>query len=64
MLSLAAGAAMIPETEIVRCARREAEERAAADGAITDAARDAHFSMAERYADRVWSLREAQANPL
>jgi hypothetical protein len=64
MLSLAAGATMTPETEIAHCRRRETEERLAAARALTDAAREAHFVMAERYADRVWSLSEAQADPL
>lgn len=39
--------------------RREAQERTAANLAKDPAVRDAHLAMAERYADRAWSLREA-----
>lgn len=46
-----------PEAEYRHCIRREKEERAAARGAPI-AAIEAHIVMAERYADRAWSLSE------
>jgi len=50
-------------TEIEYCREREQAERAAADAAADRAAHDAHFRLAERYADKVWSLSE-QADEL
>ncbi|WP_454884933.1 hypothetical protein [Sphingomonas oryzagri] len=44
--------------EIEHCARREAEERRLAAAAKDITARDAHLGLAERYADRAWSLSE------
>jgi hypothetical protein len=46
------------DTEVDFCLRREREERAAAAGATCLAVHDAHFVMAERYADRASSLIE------
>ena len=40
---------------------REAEERRASRAAASAAAREAHFQLAERYADRAWSLEEEDA---
>ncbi len=40
---------------------REAEERSASAEASSVAAREAHFHMAERYADSAWSLEEKDA---
>ena len=45
-------------TDIAYARLREAEERAAASAATNPAIRDAHFTMAERYADQAWSLEE------
>lgn len=50
------------ETELEFCARREAEERVAANAAACGAVHDAHFRMAERYADRAWSIGEAASS--
>ena len=47
------------EIEIRHSLRRECEERAAAAVASDVTARDAHFVMAERYADRAHSLCES-----
>ena len=46
------------QAEILFCRRRECEERAAVERAQDSCARDAHFALAERYADRAWSLTE------
>lgn len=46
------------DIEIEFCLRREREERAAASSASCLAVHDAHFVMAERYADRASSLFE------
>lgn len=54
---------MIDDKEIAYCLQREARERAAADQAADAAIRDAHFMMAERYADRAWSLAEGNVSP-
>ena len=54
---------MIEQTEIDYCRSRETEERAAADRASDPAIRDAHFMLAERYADRAWSIAEGNLNP-
>ena len=43
--------------------RREAEERTAASAATDPAIRDAHSAMAERYADRAWSIKEGYLVP-
>jgi hypothetical protein len=51
---------MIGEEEIDFCQRREAEERAAAEASTHARVRDIHQMMAERYADRAWSLEESQ----
>ena len=37
---------------------REAAERVAAGKAASDAARDSHLRLAERHADRAWSISE------
>jgi hypothetical protein len=42
---------------------REAEERQAEAASDCVYAREAHFEMAERYADRAWSLEEANDAP-
>ena len=44
--------------EIEYCRAREREEREAAQSSNNTAIHDAHFVMAERYADRVYSLLE------
>ena len=49
---------MQPNRDVEYCLRREAEERVAVASAVDPAIRDAHFGMAERYADRAWSLIE------
>jgi hypothetical protein len=41
---------------------REAMERAAADRATTQKAREIHNALADRHADRVWSLNEGYSN--
>lgn len=46
------------ENEVDFCLRREREEHAAASAASCNAVHDAHFVMAERYADRASSLSE------
>jgi hypothetical protein len=46
------------EREVEYCRMREREERSAAAKAHDPAARDAHVMLAERYADRVWSIEE------
>ena len=46
--------------DAVYALRREAQERAAADLAQDPAVRDAHLALAERYAERAGSLREAE----
>lgn len=48
------------DDEMDYCARREAEERAAAAAASCVSVHDAHFVMAERYADRASSLFESK----
>ncbi len=48
------------ENEFEFCLRREREERAAAAAASSVAVHDAHFIMAERYADRASSIFEQQ----
>lgn len=45
--------------EIEHCRRREREEREAADRSQDISARDAHLALAERYAEKAWSLAEA-----
>lgn len=37
---------------------REAEERLAAANSINPAVADVHFALADRYADRIWSIEE------
>jgi hypothetical protein len=49
---------MIPPYDIEYSLAREAEERAAAKAATYPAARDIHFMLADRYADRAWAARE------
>ncbi len=46
------------ESAIDYCRRREREERLGLAQADTDAARDPHAVMADRYADRAWSIQE------
>lgn len=48
------------QLEIEYCHRREAEERVAASLASEITAHDAHFQLAERYADRIFSLVEME----
>jgi hypothetical protein len=42
--------------------QRELDERATSAAALDPIARDGHFMMAERYADRAWSILEASAD--
>ncbi len=51
---------MIPEYDIEYSLVREAEERLASKNAADETARMAHAELAERYADRAWSAREAR----
>lgn len=51
---------MIPIYDIAYSLAREAEERAAAIAAGDRLARDVHYALADRYADRAWSAREAR----
>jgi hypothetical protein len=39
--------------------RREAEERRCAEQARSDAIRDIHRELADRHADKAWSIRES-----
>jgi hypothetical protein len=41
---------------------RESQERQAAHRARSPEARDAHYMLAERYADRAWTLNEASSD--
>ncbi len=50
---------MIPEYDIAYSLAREAEERAAGAAAGEPMIRDIHYALADRYADRAWSAREA-----
>jgi hypothetical protein len=52
--------AMIPKYDIEYSLVREAEERLATKNAANDTARMAHAELADRYADRAWSAREAR----
>ena len=47
-----------PQTEFDHCVSRERAEREAAHRATDPAVRNCHQVMAERYADRAWSLSE------
>jgi hypothetical protein len=49
-------------TRIEQCLAVEARERAAAERASNEIARDLHVMLAERYADEAWSLNEADDN--
>ena len=49
---------MVQSDEVAYLMGHETSERAAAAAATTLAARDAHFMMAERYADRAWAISE------
>lgn len=49
--------------EIDHCLQREREERQAADTAHDPTDRDTHFMLAERFADRAWSLNETGGSP-
>lgn len=51
---------MIPKYDIEYSLVREAEERLASKNAADDTARVAHPELADRYADRAWSAREAR----
>lgn len=51
---------MIPLYDIDYSLKREATERAASAGASDLTARVAHAELADRYADRAWSAREAR----
>lgn len=51
---------MIPKYDIEYSLVREAEERLASKNAADDTARVAHAALADRYADRAWSAREAR----
>jgi hypothetical protein len=55
--------AFSPETELEHCKAREAEERVASAASSDAGARDCHLVMAERYADRAWSISEAHDLP-
>jgi hypothetical protein len=52
--------AMIPEYDIEYSLVREAEERLASKNAADETARMVHTELADRYADRAWSAREAR----
>lgn len=49
---------MSSETQVEYLRRREAQERVAALASISVGQREAHMTMAEYYADRIWSLDE------
>lgn len=51
---------MIPNYDIDYSLVREAQERLASKNAVDRSARDAHAELADRYADRAWSAREAR----
>jgi hypothetical protein len=51
---------MIPKYDIEYSLVREAEERLASKNAVVDTARIAHARLADLYADRAWSAREAR----
>jgi hypothetical protein len=51
---------MIPDYDIEYSLVREAEERLASKNAADETARMAHAELADRYADRAWSAREAR----
>lgn len=48
--------------EIARCVDAEARERQRAAAASGLATRDRHIMLAERYADRAWSLAEDETD--
>lgn len=47
------------EVDLKYFSQRELEERIAAASATEPGVHDAHFSLAERYADLLWGLGEA-----
>jgi hypothetical protein len=50
--------------EVLDCLNREREERAKSLTCATQKGRDQHLMLAERHADRAWSLAEAcEAEP-
>jgi hypothetical protein len=49
---------MLTEGDLFYFKTRERSEREAASAALCSASRDAHFRLAEHYADRVWALEE------
>jgi hypothetical protein len=51
---------MMIQRDIEDLIERERQERDAAAAAKTVDARDAHFMLAERLADRAWSANEAE----
>ncbi len=51
---------MIPKYDIEYSLAREAEERLASKNATNDSARIAHTKLADCYAERAWSARQAQ----
>jgi hypothetical protein len=51
---------MIPKYDIEYSVVREAEERLASKNASDETARVVHAELADRYADRAWSAREAR----
>lgn len=51
---------MIPEYDLEYSLVREAEERLASKNAADETARVVHAELADRYADRAWSAREAR----
>lgn len=51
---------MIPKYDIEYSLVREAEERLASKNAADETARVAHAELADHYADRAWSAREAR----
>jgi VIT1/CCC1 family predicted Fe2+/Mn2+ transporter len=51
---------MIPQYDIEYSLVREAEERLASKNAADETARMAHAELADLYAERAWSAREAR----
>lgn len=53
----------LAQQEIEYWLAREKAARAAVEIAVHPAAKDSHHVLAERYADRAWSLMEATGDP-
>lgn len=49
---------MTPSQHLEYFKRREMISRTAASAASSDVVRDVHLHLAERYADKVWSIQE------